>query len=69
VSSKDVARNHYGPLRSSLGSFLAETSFIGGSNLFVARHTPAGGAFGRVLTAYQALWTTELACLERSLSG
>lgn len=32
---KDVARNHYEPLRSSLGSFLAETAFIGGSNLFV----------------------------------
>jgi predicted ATPase len=32
---KDVARNHYEPLRSSLGSFVAETSFIGGSNLFV----------------------------------
>ena len=32
---KDVARNHYEPLRSSLGVFVAETSFIGGSNLFV----------------------------------
>ena len=32
---KDVARNHYEPLRSSLGGFVAETSFIGGSNLFV----------------------------------
>ncbi|HEX7948885.1 MAG TPA: hypothetical protein VF494_00945 [Candidatus Limnocylindrales bacterium] len=32
---KDVARNHYEPLRSSLGSFVAETSFIGGANLFV----------------------------------
>jgi hypothetical protein len=32
---KDVARNHYEPLRSSLGAFVAETSFIGGSNLFV----------------------------------
>ena len=27
---KDVARNHYEPLRSSLGVFVAETSFIGG---------------------------------------
>jgi energy-coupling factor transporter ATP-binding protein EcfA2 len=32
---KDVARNHYEPLRSSLGAFVAETSFIGGANLFV----------------------------------
>ena len=32
---KDVARNHYEPLRSSLGAFVGETSFIGGSNLFV----------------------------------
>ncbi|MFD3438805.1 AAA family ATPase [Streptomyces sp. NPDC058685] len=32
---KDVARNHYEPLRSSLGAFVAETSFISGSNLFV----------------------------------
>lgn len=31
----DVARNHYEPLRSALGVFVAETSFIGGSNLFV----------------------------------
>ena len=31
----DVARNHYEPLRSSLGVFAAETSFIGGANLFV----------------------------------
>ena len=32
---KDVARNHYEPLRSSLGAFVGETSFISGSNLFV----------------------------------
>lgn len=32
---KDVARNHYEPLRSSLGSFVAETAFIGGANLVV----------------------------------
>jgi energy-coupling factor transporter ATP-binding protein EcfA2 len=32
---KDVARNHYEPLRSSLGAFVAETAFIGGTNLFV----------------------------------
>jgi hypothetical protein len=31
----DVAKNHYEPLRSALGAFVAETSFIGGSNLFV----------------------------------
>lgn len=32
---KDAARNHYEPLRSSLGVFVAETSFISGANLFV----------------------------------
>lgn len=32
---KDAARNHYEPLRSSLGAFVAETAFIGGVNLFV----------------------------------
>ncbi len=32
---KDATRNHYEPLRSSLGAFVAETAFIGGSNLFV----------------------------------
>ncbi|GAA3913673.1 AAA family ATPase [Actinoplanes auranticolor] len=32
---KDVARTHYEPLRSSLGSYVAETAFIGGKNLIV----------------------------------
>jgi predicted ATP-dependent endonuclease of OLD family len=32
---KDATRNHYEPLRSSLGAFVAETAFIGGDNLFV----------------------------------
>ena len=32
---RDVSRNHYEPLRSALGSFVAETTFIGGSNLMV----------------------------------
>lgn len=32
---KDATRNHYEPLRSSLGTFVAETAFIGGDNLFV----------------------------------
>lgn len=32
---KDSTRNHYEPLRSSLGAFVAETAFIGGDNLFV----------------------------------
>lgn len=32
---KDVTQNHYEPLRTSLGSFVAETAFIGGDNLFV----------------------------------
>ena len=31
----DTSRNHYEPLRSSLGPFVAETAFIGGANLFV----------------------------------
>lgn len=32
---KDTTRNHYEPLRTSLGAFVAETAFIGGDNLFV----------------------------------
>jgi predicted ATPase len=32
---RDVARTHYEPLRSSLGAYVAETAFIGGSNLIV----------------------------------
>ncbi|KJQ54401.1 AAA family ATPase [Microbacterium sp. SA39] len=32
---KDATQNHYEPLRTSLGSTVAETAFIGGSNLFV----------------------------------
>ena len=32
---KDATRNHYEPLRTSLGAFVAETAFIGGDNLFV----------------------------------
>lgn len=32
---KDATRNHYEPLRSSLGAYVAETAFIGGDNLFV----------------------------------
>ncbi len=31
----DVAKNHYEPLRSSIGSFVAETAFISGTNLLV----------------------------------
>lgn len=31
----DVTRNHYEPLRTSLGAFVAETAFVGGDNLFV----------------------------------
>jgi predicted ATPase len=31
----DVTQNHYEPLRTSLGAFVAETAFIGGDNLFV----------------------------------
>lgn len=32
---KDVTQNHYEPLRTSMGAFIAETAFIGGDNLFV----------------------------------
>ncbi len=32
---KDVTQNHYEPLRTSLGSAVAETAFIGGDNLFI----------------------------------
>lgn len=32
---RDAANNRYEPLRSSLGSYVAETAFIGGANLFV----------------------------------
>jgi energy-coupling factor transporter ATP-binding protein EcfA2 len=32
---RDVARNHYEPLRSSLGGYVAETAFVGGTNLLV----------------------------------
>jgi hypothetical protein len=32
---KDVSRNHYEPLRTSIGVSVAETAFIGGSNLLV----------------------------------
>jgi hypothetical protein len=32
---KDATQNHYGPLRTSLGAFVAETAFIGGDNLFI----------------------------------
>ncbi|RKF23865.1 hypothetical protein [Micromonospora globbae] len=32
---KDVVRTHYEPLRSSLGTHVAETAFIGGKNLIV----------------------------------
>lgn len=32
---RSVSRTHYEPLRSSIGTFLAETAFIGGANLLV----------------------------------
>lgn len=32
---RDATQNHYEPLRTSLGAFVAETAFIGGDNLFV----------------------------------
>jgi predicted ATPase len=42
---RDAVRNHYEPLRSSIGSYVAETAFIGGSNLMVE------GAADQVLLA------------------
>ena len=32
---RDASRNHYEPIRSSVGGFVAETAFVGGANLFV----------------------------------
>ena len=32
---RDVARNHYEPLRSAIGGFIAETAFVGSTNLLV----------------------------------
>jgi hypothetical protein len=32
---KDIVQNHYEPLRSSIGAHVAETAFIGGTNLLV----------------------------------
>jgi predicted ATPase len=34
---QDIARNHYEPLRSSVGSLVAETAYIGNCNLIVPR--------------------------------
>lgn len=42
---RDAANNRYEPLRSSLGTYVAETAFIGGQNLFVE------GAADQVLIA------------------
>ena len=60
---RDAARNHYEPLRSSLGAFAAETAFIGGANLFVE------GLADQVLLAglsthLRALGTTSLDTLD-----
>jgi predicted ATPase len=49
---KDATRNHYEPLRTSLGAFVAETAFIGGDNLFVegiADQILIAGMNGRLL--------------------
>ena len=51
---KDATRNHYEPLRTSLGAFVAETAFIGGDNLFVegiADQVLLAGMNGRLLRA------------------
>jgi hypothetical protein len=32
---RDASHNHYEPIRSSVGGFVAETAFVGGANLFV----------------------------------
>ncbi|WP_088319391.1 AAA family ATPase [Kineosporia sp. R_H_3] len=46
----DATKNHYEPLRSSLGAYVAETAFIGGANLFVE------GAADQVLLAGLSTW-------------
>lgn len=47
---RDAARNHYEPLRSALGAFVGETSFIGGLNLFVE------GLADQILLAGTSSW-------------
>lgn len=46
----NAARNHYEPLRSAFGSFVAETAFIGNCNLFVE------GTSDQVLIAGMSAW-------------
>ena len=47
---RNAARNHYEPLRSAFGGFVAETAFIGNCNLFVE------GTSDQVLIAGMSAW-------------
>lgn len=47
---RDVARNHYEPLRSAFGAFVGETAFIGNCNLMVE------GLGDQILLAGAATW-------------
>lgn len=47
---QNVARNHYEPLRSAFGGFVAETTFIGNCNLFLE------GTSDQVLLAGMSAW-------------
>jgi energy-coupling factor transporter ATP-binding protein EcfA2 len=49
-----ASANHYEPLRSAFGSFVAETTFVGNCNLMVE------GASDQVLLAGTARWLTQL---------
>lgn len=54
---RDATQNHYEPLRTSLGVFVAETAFIGGDNLFVegiADQVLIAGMNARLLRAGRA---------------
>jgi predicted ATPase len=55
---EDVARNHYEPLRSSVGSLVAETAYIGNCNLIVPRLSD------QVLIAGLATYLNHLGCSE-----
>lgn len=55
----NASANHYEPLRSAFGSFVAETSFIGNCNLMVE------GASDQVLIAGASRWLKALQAAER----
>lgn len=56
---KSVAANHYEPLRSAFGSFVAETTFISGCNLIVE------GPSDQILVAGATRWLRLLKVAER----